>query len=81
MKKRVTELEEEVKKYKDELDKALKRASAQPEDEVCMNMFLTLEAVPHQWVALGPRLKKKKNSTQKTNLKLNALEHAKLRHF
>ena len=34
MKKRVTELEEEVKKYKEELDKALKRASAQPEDEV-----------------------------------------------
>jgi len=30
----VSELEEEVKKYKEELDKALKRASAQPDDEV-----------------------------------------------
>ena len=34
LKKRVSDLEEEVKKYKEELDKALKRASAQPEDEV-----------------------------------------------
>ena len=41
MKKRVTELEEEVKKYKDELDKALKRASAQPDDEVRIDVFLT----------------------------------------
>ena len=30
----MSELEEEVKKYKEELDKALKRASAQPDDEV-----------------------------------------------
>jgi len=36
LKKRVSELEEEVKKYKEELDKALKRASAQPDDEVCL---------------------------------------------
>lgn len=34
----MSDLEEEVKKYKEELDKALKRASAQPEDEVWLSV-------------------------------------------